>query len=128
MYRLRAFESILRNTVGMNDSSCRSSQFDSIIVPAMTDHEKELYNMSLSRHFYVTGTPFVKVESPHFVDSQQKLKADVPKVTRHDLAGELLDNCFDDIDNCAANKVLGGFLRVLFLIFFSSDVLRMVVI
>ena len=86
----------------MNDSSCRSSQFDSITVPAMTDHEKELYKMSLGRHFYVSGTPFVKVESPDFVDSQQRLRADVPKVTRHDLAGVLLDNCFDDIQNAVA--------------------------
>ena len=68
----------------------------------MSDQEKELYKRSLSVYFYVTGTPFVKIESPYFFESQTRLRADVPKVTRHDLAGELLDNCFDDIQKAVA--------------------------
>ena len=39
----------------------------------------------------------MKVESSYSFESQTRLRADVSKVTRHDLAGELVDNCFDDI-------------------------------
>ena len=71
-------------------------------MPAMSEHEKEAYKKHLSRHYYARGTPFVKVECPHFLECVKTLRADVPKVTRHDLAGELLDNCFIDIQKAVS--------------------------
>ena len=47
----------------------------------------------------------MKVESSYSFESQTRLRADVSKVTRHDLAGELVDNCFDDIQKAV---VIGG--------------------
>ena len=59
--------------------------------------QKTLYKRHLSHWFYRTGTSFYRISDPYFYQSQKLLREDVPKITRKELAGPLLEDCYQEI-------------------------------
>ena len=66
-------------------------------MPRMCAKQKTLYKRHLSHWFYRTGTSFYRISDPYFYQSQKLLREDVPKITRKELAGPLLEDCYQEI-------------------------------
>lgn len=81
-------------------------------VPVMTDKEKAAFVTSISEWWYRTGTPFYKAEDPGFMNSLRLLRADCPKITRKNLAGPLLDACYDKLLTDLEQQTLSGHLCI----------------
>ena len=64
----------------------------------MCAKQKTLYKRRhISHWFYRTGTSFYRVSDPYFYQSQKLLREDVPKITRKEFAGPLLEYCYQEI-------------------------------
>ena len=51
----------------------------------------------MALHYYVTGTSFARIEQSDLLNALQILRADVTLPSRKDLAGKLLDDCYNDL-------------------------------
>ena len=72
--------------------------------PKMTLVQHERVKKNLAIHFYVTGTPFQRVEDPHLLKAFQACRSDVQLPSRKDLAGPYLDEVYTEFKSKVESK------------------------
>lgn len=78
-------------------SKTTQSSIQDFMLPKMSKKEQEGVKQCIAMHYYVSGTSFVRVEEPHLRKAFQMCRPDVVMPDRKQLAGPLLDKCYEKI-------------------------------
>ncbi|KAI2489091.1 transposase [Fragilaria crotonensis] len=60
------------------------------LIPPLSPTDQAAFQEDIAMHFYMSATPFARMDEPHLLQSLKKLRPDVKLPTRKDLSGKLL--------------------------------------
>jgi hypothetical protein len=69
----------------------------SFVLPKINKRDQEAVHELLAMHYYMTGTPFVRIEEQHLSKALQKLRPGATLLSRKDLACKYLKKCNDKV-------------------------------
>jgi hypothetical protein len=69
----------------------------SFLIPRLTKSEQTRIHHNLAMHYYMTGSSFQRIEEDHLLNAFKIARPDIKLPTRKELAGSLLDFCYEKI-------------------------------
>jgi Protein of unknown function (DUF 659) len=82
---------------GASNTSYFQRSMRSFVLPNINKRDQEAVHKLLAMYYYMTGTPFVRIEERHLSDALQKLRPGATLPSRKDLACKYLNNCYDKV-------------------------------
>jgi len=67
------------------------------MIPNLSKTQKDLIKECIAMHYYVTGTSFVRIEEANLLKAFQLCRPDVELPDRKQLAGPLLEKCYEKV-------------------------------
>lgn len=91
-------QSVSRSESSMSQTS-QTSSMASYVLPKLKPPDQDRIDFHTAMHFYLTGTPFCRVEESHLLAAFKVARPDVKLPNQKQLAGKLLDDCYDYVKN-----------------------------
>ncbi len=62
------------------------------LIPPLSAIDRATFQEEIAMYFYMSATPFSRMEEPHLLESLKKLRPDVKLPSKKDLSGRLLQS------------------------------------
>jgi hypothetical protein len=82
---------------GASNTSQLQRSMRSFVLPKINKRDKEAVHELLAMHYYMTGTPFVRIEEQHLSEALRKLRPGATLPSRKDIACKYLKKCYDKV-------------------------------
>jgi hypothetical protein len=87
-----------------------ASSVKKFVLPKLSAADRHRFYIKLAKFFYVTGTPFDRVENKYLLEALQVLRPDVDVPSRKALSGPMLEEAYEEVQGAVMRRFEGKYV------------------